>query len=249
MIKNTFLFLDGFGSNRERNIWSQNISDWNEFIETRSIKGIADKKKKFFDRQIIKAGSALRNNDSEFFAKLLPQSEHWRLYDQFKDEAIFLDIEVSHCADGFITVIGLYDGYETKTMIEGINLNFNYLKEELRKYKMIISFNGSVFDIPFINKKHPNIIPNIPHFDLRFCCSKLGITGSLKEIEESFGIKRRQIIKDLKGGDAFTLWRMWRATGDEYYLSLLIEYNEEDTINLKLIADKVFDKLKNNCKN
>jgi len=36
---------------------------------------------------------------------------------------------------------------------------------------------------------------------------------------------------------------MWRATGDEYYLNLLIEYNEDDTIHLKKIAEYAVAKL------
>ena len=37
---------------------------------------------------------------------------------------------------------------------------------------------------------------------------------------------------------------MYRATGNDYYLNLLIEYNEEDIINLKTIADYCVKKLK-----
>lgn len=250
MIRNTFLLLDNIGKTKESSLWNQGIKDWDDFIRAKSIKGIDDKKKSYLNRQLIKAGAELRNNNSGYFTSLIPQSEHWRLYEFFRDEAVFLDIETSHCSDdGFITVVGLFDNYRTKTMINGINLNFNSLREELKKYRMIISFNGSVFDIPFIKKRFPGIIPDIPHFDLRFCCHKLGIKGSLKEIEEQFGIKRRQLIKGLKGGDAITLWRMWRATGDEYYLNLLVEYNEEDTINLKLIADKIFERMKDKSMN
>ena len=39
---------------------------------------------------------------------------------------------------------------------------------------------------------------------------------------------------------------MYRATGDDYYLKLLIEYNEEDIINLKKIAEYCVEKMKNN---
>ncbi len=45
-------------------------------------------------------------------------------------------------------------------------------------------------------------------------------------------------------GDALTLWKMYRDSGDDYYLDLLIEYNEEDVINLRYIADLVYKKLK-----
>lgn len=41
----------------------------------------------------------------------------------------------------------------------------------------------------------------------------------------------------MTGEDAAELWRTFRATGDEYYLDLLVKYNEEDIINLKPLAD------------
>jgi len=109
----------------------------------------------------------------------------WRLYGFFKGECVFLDIETSGM-DKFddITVIGLFDGLETKTMIKGINLNFYELKKELRKYRLIITFNGSTFDIPFIRKRYPDLLPNVPNFDLRVACQRVGLTGGLKEIEK-----------------------------------------------------------------
>lgn len=244
MIKNTFLLLDGVSVKKEKSLWKQGVKDWNEFVFRDDIKGINNDKKRFFNRQLTKASNALSEGNSEFFAKLLPKTEHWRLYEHFKNETVFLDIEASDCSEGFVTVIGLFDGYNTKTMIQGVNLDFEALKEELKKYKMIVSFNGSVFDVPFLKKRYPNLIPEIPHFDLRFCCQKLGIKGGLKEVEKSFGMQRRELVGKLRGGDCITLWRMWRASNDDYYLKLLIEYNEEDCVNLKFIADKAYEMMK-----
>ena len=45
-------------------------------------------------------------------------------------------------------------------------------------------------------------------------------------------------------GDALTLWKMYRSTNDEYYLNLLIEYNDDDIINLKKVADYCVEKLR-----
>ena len=245
MIKNTFLLLDGVSVRKEKSLWKQGVLDWNSFVSCDRINGINKDKKSFFDRQIFKASIALSDDDSTFFAKLMPKTEHWRLYEHFKDEAVFLDIEVSDCSDGFVTVVGLFDGFNTKTMIYGVNLDFDVLREELKKYKIIVSFNGSVFDVPFLKKKYPDLIPNIPHFDLRFCCQKLGLKGGLKEVEKRFGLQRRELVEKLRGGDCITLWRMWRASGDDYYLKMLVEYNEEDCVNLKFIADKLYETMKN----
>jgi hypothetical protein len=102
---------------------------------------------------------------------------------------------------------------------------------------MMVTFNGAAFDLPFIEKIYPGTLPNIPNLDLRYTTAKLGMTGGLKKIEKILGIERRKMIGDFTGGDAVTLWRRYKATGDDHYLNLLIEYNEEDIINLKKIAE------------
>jgi len=244
MIQQSFIFLDKIDNKTEQNIWQQGIENWDSFLNSKKIKGIATPRKKYYDRQLLKAKSELYNLNSQYFLKL-PQSEMWRLYGFFKGECVFLDIETSGM-DKFddITVIGLFDGLETKTMIKGINLNFYELKKELRKYRLIITFNGSTFDIPFIRKRYPDLLPNVPNFDLRVACQRVGLTGGLKEIEKKLGIKRNEIIEKMYGGDALLLWKMFRASGDDYYLRLLVEYNEEDVFNLKKIADYVYEKLK-----
>lgn len=236
--------MDKIDHKTEQNIWGQGIGNWGSFIDALDVKGISKGRKRFYDRQLMKAYSALYNANSSYFLRL-PQSEMWRLYGFFKDECVFLDIETSGMGrDGDITVIGLYNGLETKTMIKGINMDFFSLKRELSKYKLIVTFNGSTFDVPFIKKRYPSLLPTIPNFDLRVACSRVGLNGGLKEIEKKLGIKRNKVIEKMYGGDPLLLWKMFRASGDDYYLKLLVEYNEEDVFNLKKIADFVYDNLK-----
>ena len=54
----------------------------------------------------------------------------WRLYEFFKEDAVFLDIETTGLSKNSydITVFGLYDGINTKIMIKGINLDYGALK-------------------------------------------------------------------------------------------------------------------------
>ena len=37
---------------------------------------------------------------------------------------------------------------------------------------------------------------------------------------------------------------MYKGGGDKYYLDLLVEYNEEDIVNLRQLADYAFSELK-----
>ena len=244
MIQNSFIFLEKIGKKGEKNLIQQGIDNWDSFLKAKSIRGINNSRKTFYDRQIQKARNALYNFDSQYFLDILPQSENWRLYEFFKEETVFLDIETTGLSlHNDITVFGIYDGIETKTMIKGINLDYKTLKKELERYKLIVTFNGSSFDVPFINKRYPGILPKIPNFDIRSVTDRLNLKGGLKEIEKKLGIKRNKIIEKFHGGDALTLWKMYKATGNDYYLELLVEYNEEDIINLKTIADYCVEKL------
>lgn len=244
MIRSTFLFLDKIGKKTEQNLWEQGIKNWDIFLNTNKIYGISEHKKKYYDHRILNARKNLYNSNSAYFCNILPTSEHWRLYEFFREECCFLDIETSKI-NGYLTVIGLFDGIETKTMIEGINFDYEALKKELEKYKLLVSFNGLTFDQPFLNKYYPNLLPKIPHFDLKHVCQRIGLSGGLKQVEKKLGIKRKnQVVEKMYNGDPIRLWKMFRATGDNYYLNLLVEYNEEDIVNLKTIADYVYEKLK-----
>lgn len=247
MIQNSFIFLEGIGKKLEKSIWKQGIKDWDFFVKKDKIKGISKSRKLYYDGQLLKAKKFLYSFDSSYFSRIMPQNEMWRLYDFFKEDAVFLDIEVDSIdINGDITVFGLYDGIVTKTMIKGINLNYNFLKKELQKYKLIVTFNGSSFDLPFIKKRYADLLPDIAHFDVKSVTKKVGLEGGLKQIEKALGIKREnRIVEELYNGDPLTLWKMFRATGDDYYLNLLVEYNEEDVINLKKIAEYSIDKIKN----
>ena len=245
MIRSTFSFLPGIDDRVENNLRLQGIKDWNGFLNSRFIKGLSPKRKYFYDRQIVEMKKAIAGGDASTLAQKIPLDEHWKLYDHFKEEAVFLDIETTGLGElDQVTVVGLFDGFATKTMVQGVNLDAAAIAGEMKNYKMYVTFNGSVFDVPFIEKQFPGTLPKLPHFDLRFACKKVGLTGGLKEIEKKLGISRdNPLVQRMHGGDAVTLWRMYKATGDEHYLKLLIDYNEEDIVNLKTIADVVYSRL------
>lgn len=244
MITNSFMFLEKITAARERKLWRQGILNWDDFLKAKRIKGISAAAKIYYDRKIIEARRQLHEGNSSHFAEKMPQTEHWRLYEFFKEEAVYLDIETDGLSDNNdVTVVGIFDGYDTKTMIRRVNLDWQLLRKELQKYKIVVTFNGSVFDLPFMKKRYGEVIPRLPHYDLRFSCSRIGLKGGLKAIEKKLNIRRSQIIEKICGGDAAQLYRMWRGSGDDYYLRLLVEYNEEDVINLKRIAEHTYKKL------
>jgi len=235
MLRNSFIFLEKIGRKSESKLWTQGIADWNEFIGTNSVKGISELRKEKYNYAIKEAKNHLLSEDAPYFARTIQFQEQWRLWNEFKDDAIFLDIET----DGYygsITVIGVYDGYESKSMVRGFNLDKKTLLKALGDCKMIVTFNGASFDLPVI-KRYFQFAPNVPHIDLRFVCQKIGLTGGLKNIERTVGIKRADEVKDITGCAAITLWELWKATGEKEYLSRLVQYNEEDIVNLLPLAN------------
>lgn len=235
MLRNTFLFLPKVGLTTEQKIWSQGIPDWNAFLDAKRVKGFSAARKDAAQDKIREFKSELWNDNLNYLSKSLPLGEQWRLYDTFRDEAVFLDIETNGYY-GSITVVGLYDGNDTKTFVRGYNLDKTLIERALEKYKMIVTFNGSSFDLPVIERFFGLRIRK-PHVDLRHVCAKIGLSGGLKSIERQLGINRAEEVQGVAGSDAVYLWEQFRATRDPAYLNLLLKYNEEDIVNLKPLAD------------
>jgi len=241
MITSSFIILENISTIKEQNIYKQGIFTWNDFLNTKQIKGISNKRKYYYNRKLQEAKVALAKRDTSYFINKLPQAEMWRLYNTFKHNAVFLDIEITGVnKHDDITMIGLYDGVDTKIMFAH-NFNEQELKQELSKYSIIVTYNGATHDIPYLKKRYKDLIPNIPIIDIKTSAQRLGYKGGLKKIEKEFKIKRSKIIDNFHGGDPKRLYRMYKATGDDYYLNLLIEYNEDDIVNLKIITEKLIN--------
>jgi len=107
---------------------------------------------------------------------------------------------------------------------------------------MLVTFNGSCFDLPFLSAKFKINFKQI-HLDLRFAFRRLGISGGLKNIEREFGLERSSETRNLDGFDAVNLWHRY-IDGDDSTLELLKKYNTEDIIDLKILAKRAYGMLK-----
>ena len=236
MIRSSFVFLEGIGRKTEEKLWEIGVKDWDEFLKRKEIKGLSKKRKYYYDRKLREAKKALQKQEVSFFLEKLPLKEHWRLYELFKSECVFLDVEVD--SRGRIIVMTLFDGFETKTMVKGVNLEKEILEKEIGKYKLLITYNGSAFDVPKIEKEF-GVNMKMPHIDLKPLCLRLGLKGGLKEVERQLGIHRPQHLR----GHAVGAWKAFWASGDKEWLELLIKYNEEDVVNLKQLVEKCIGRM------
>ncbi len=232
MIKNSFIFLDKIGENGEFNLWKNKITNWQEFLAAKQIKGISSLRKEHYNRRLLQASRALQDEDYDYFVGKLPPKEMWRLYPQCRETCCFLDVEVDSA--GSIILVGVSDYFHTNFFVKGINLTKKQLEKELDQYQLIITFNGSAFDLPKLTKQFA--VSNKAHIDLKPLCASLGLTGGLKDIEKRLNLKRPPHLY----GNPISLWKSFKASGDKEYLDLLIEYNREDVENLKLIIEWVY---------
>jgi uncharacterized protein YprB with RNaseH-like and TPR domain len=103
--------------------------------------------------------------------------------------------------------------------------------EDIQKYKVIVSYNGKSFDIPFI-EHYFNIRLDHVHIDLRYILYSLGFRGGLKGCERQLGMDRGD-LSDIDGFFAVLLWDEYQRTGDQRALENLLAYNTQDTVNLE----------------
>lgn len=246
MIRNTLCILNGIGERLEKRLWKDGILTWDDFLGCHDISFLNPEKKNLFDYTLSLAARKLKEGDAVFFAREVKRREHWRLFEIFRGEVVYLDIETNGFqpgCGGYVTVVGLYDGYDWKSLVAGENLTADNLNRELSGYKFLVTYYGASFDIPFLLRALPGVRFDIPHFDLCYAAKKLGYNGGLKKLEASLGIERHEQVRGMDGYDAVRLWELARRGSDEAK-QLLLLYNREDTVNLSRIAETFYIRLK-----
>lgn len=155
----------------------------------------------------------------------------------------YLDIETTGLSWLYaeITVIGIYlvNGNEDRLVqLVGSEVTVDNLLEAVDGVQTIYTYNGSRFDLPFIRGFLGIDLETIAdHHDLMYDCWRCNLFGGFKAVEQQLGIPRR--LQGITGLDAVLLWQRYRDYGDLDALHLLLEYNKEDVMNLKVLRERL----------
>ncbi len=242
MLRQTFLHVPGVGYRTEERLWRTGVAAW-EDVGTEKTRSLPPHLRSALESEIAESEEALRRGRYRYFAARLPSREHWRAWPEFRRDAAFLDIETTGLDIGrdALTVVGLYDGVRAQSFIRGANLE--ELPDALEDRRLLVTFNGARFDVPFLRRAFPRMRLDQLHLDLMNPLHRLGYWGGLKRIERRLGIRRSEETAGLGGFDAVRLWEAYEA-GDDDALDTLVAYNREDVVNLEPLADFAYGALR-----
>jgi hypothetical protein len=137
-------------------------------------------------------------------------------------------------------MIGLHDGRKYKAFVRGQNLH--QFGTEIRRYALVITYNGRRFDLPFIQAEMGPVLDGIASLDIMYALWRLGYRGGLKVVEEWTGLARPSGLQGLSGYDAVLLWRLYQR-GHRGALETLVRYNAEDVAALLPLAALTYNML------
>ncbi len=221
MLNRTFCHLHGISTRREKSLWHHGVERWDDFADPRHLD------------ELEKSRQAIADDDAAFFASRLASKERWRIFPTFRHRTAYLDIETTGFAadTNKVTSIALYDGEQILYYVQGENLD-DFIRD-IASYQQIVTYNGTGFDIPFLERTLGCRFPQA-HLDLRYILAALGLRGGLKGCEHQLGLDRG----DLEGVDGYfavLLWQEYQRSGDPKARETLLAYNIEDVVNLETL--------------
>lgn len=240
MLKSTFVHIEGIGKKKELSLWKSGITTWEKYIVKYGVQLSLFKNEPASN--ISRSIDAYEKGDIDFFAKCFPKSDYYRIALEYPEEVIFLDIETTGLSLYYdeLTIVGWSVGKKYGVYIRGGD--DSGLRDALKKAKIIVTFNGTIFDIKFLKKTFNDLqIPPI-HIDLRFFARHAGLSGGQKKIEAEIGFKRDSNVLDMTGESAPVLWHQYK-NGDNEALKTLIIYNHSDVEGMKYILDETISRI------
>ncbi|WP_319407055.1 ribonuclease H-like domain-containing protein [uncultured Desulfosarcina sp.] len=229
MLRQTFIHIPGIGPKTEQRFWAAGVDGWDAFFDDAALKLPASKRKTIAEA-LTESRHQLDRRNPGYFARRIPASHQWRLFSEFRDQTAYLDIETTGLEeDCTISTIAVYDGSAMVTYVNGQNLD-DFI-EDIRRYKLLVTYNGKCFDVPVIERFFGQPLDHA-HIDLRYVLASLGLKGGLKRCEAQLDMHRGD-LEDIDGLFAVVLWKAYLRNRDEQALETLLAYNLQDAINLE----------------
>jgi hypothetical protein len=238
MLTATFSAFKGLSSQSEMELWQRGISNWKEFQCLSERIPFSQKKIESVLKQIDEAEIALQAGLTDWFFNRLSSADKPRVYPHFRSNIRYLDIETTGCSrDSEITSIAVYDGEKLEVFVKDINIH--HFPKSLVGANILVTFNGSRFDLPFLRKRF-GLDLSYSHIDLLGVTRSYGYSGGLKACEKKMGIDRG-ILDGTDGWEAVRLWGRFSNFGDRNALRKLVAYNCMDVLTLETILIRLYN--------
>ena len=171
----------------------------------------------------------MADDDIQYFVETFHSQDKWRILSQYLDRCSYFDIETTGLEyDDTITLIVCWHRGKLHTFVEHENLD-DFL-DLLDDVELLVSFNGSTFDVPrVLDGFHIPELP-CPHVDLRWPCYYADLPGGLKQITSHLGLERPADLQDADGSLAVELWSQWQLQKNAEARELLIRYCAADVL-------------------
>jgi len=150
-IENSFIPVEGVGETTERRIWREGVTTWESFDPPSTSRASA-RPLPTGSSFIAEALTHLDDGDSAYFDRTFPSGERWRLYENFREETCFFDIETTGLDEhrDRVTTVSFHRDGETTTLVAGEDLTAERLREQFADASLLATFNGARFDVPFL---------------------------------------------------------------------------------------------------
>jgi uncharacterized protein YprB with RNaseH-like and TPR domain len=238
MLKNTFCHMPGIGDKSEQKLWADGLTSW-DAVNEQTLSKLTPKRRDLVLQQVAESKYELLEGNAEYFDERLPARHAWRMFPEFEDSIVYLDIETTGLSydSAHITTIAAYDGKKIYHFVRGENLLS--FPEFIANYKVLVTYNGKTFDVPFLQNVFRMDMPHA-HIDLRYILASLGISGGLKDCEKRLGFDRKDLA-DIDGYFAVVLWNDYVRTRKRESLETLLAYNIADVVNLYAIMPMAYN--------
>ena len=243
LLRRSFQHLPGISPAKEAKLRSEGLQDWNELLSrTRVQLDLFRKRGSELSCAVEASERALANGDIEFFKERLPKREFYRIAASFPERCVFLDIESTGLSKYYdqVTLVGWSVGSRYEVLIDPTDTS--QLERELRDRPVVITFNGTLFDLPFLTNRFKTDWSSAAHVDLRYLAKRVGLIGGQKKIEVTIGFARGAPLEGISGAEAVGLWFDYKE-GDLNSLRKLIRYNHTDIEGMKFLFERVVERL------